>query len=107
MPVFELRSGEPVLARPVPATDARIQLRTMHVIVWDPDQQSLTKADVPLGLLRLTNSSVDVFRFVDQSGRRGRQPVAGIRLTDLDRFGPAVLVDHQMEDGHRILVWTE
>lgn len=107
MPVFEFRSGEPALARPVPATEARVQLRTMHFIVWDPEQESLTRADVPLGLLRLTDSSIDVFRFADQAGHGPRQQIAKIRLSELDRFGSTLLVDQQMEDGHRILVWTE
>jgi hypothetical protein len=107
MPVFEFRSGEPAMVRPVPAGGAQPELRTMHFIVWEPTQESLTRADVPLGLLRLTNSSIDVFRFVDRGSGRGRQQVAGIRLSDLDRFGSTVLVDHQTEDGQRILVWTE
>jgi hypothetical protein len=107
VPVFEFHPEGPVLSRPIPVTAAQIELRTMHFIVWDADRGSLTKADVPLGLLRLTDSSIDVFRFVDQSGRSGRQPLARIRLSELDRFGSTLLVDQQMEDGNRILVWTE
>jgi len=107
VPVFALDSGGPVLARPIPATAAQTELRTVHFIVWDADRGSLTRADVPLGLLRLTDSPINVFRFADQSGRTGRQPIAKIRLSELDRFGSTLLVDQQMEDGNRILVWTE
>ena len=27
--------------------------------------------------------------------------------SDLERFGPAVIVDHTSRDGSRLLVWTE
>jgi hypothetical protein len=30
-----------------------------------------------------------------------------IRLSEVERFGSALLLDHEMEDGRRLLVWTE
>lgn len=105
-PVFALQDGAPVLTRPVPTTDSGIHLRTMHVILWDSDQQTLTEADVPLALLRLRDSPIDVMQFANGSAGYSRR-VVSIRMSELDRFGSALLLDQAMEDGHRLLVWTE
>jgi hypothetical protein len=108
-PVFELQDGRPALTRRVPGSEPGMRLRTMHFIFWDSNQQALTRADVPLALLRLRDSPIDIFEFVNGGGGGGypRQKVASIRLSDLERFGSALLVDQRLEDGHRLLVWTE
>ena len=36
-----------------------------------------------------------------------RRRAASIRLSDLERYGSALLVDQQLEDGRHLLVWTE
>ena len=79
----------------------------MHFILWDSDEQTLTQADVPLGLLRLHDSPIDVFRLATSGRGDSRQRMMSVRLSELDRFGPALLVDHDLEDGNRVLVWTE
>jgi hypothetical protein len=106
-PVFEMQAGGPTLTRPVPGSEPQTRLRTLHVIVWDSDAQTLTRADVPLALLRLRDSPIDVFQFSNGSGGRSGQAMTSIRLSELERFGSALLVDEQGEDGHRLLVWTE
>jgi hypothetical protein len=107
-PIFDVQSGGPVLTRPIPATGPATQLRTMHVLVWDPEQQTLTAANVPLALLRLRDGPIDVLRFAESGNRtEPRQKLVSIRLSELDRFGSSLLVDQEMPDGHRLLVWTE
>jgi len=107
-PVFELGPDGPVLTRPVPATGWATTLHTMHFLIWESDEQRLTRADVPLAFLRLTDSPIDFFRFAETSqGRSRRQRVASIRLSELERFGPALLADTEIEAGHPVLVWTD
>jgi len=107
-PLFELGPDGPVLTRPVPATVWATTLHTMHVLIWESDEQRLTRADVPLALLRLTDSPIDFFRFTEgRHGRSPRQRVASIRLSELERFGPALLADTEVEPGHPVLVWTD
>jgi hypothetical protein len=107
-PVFELRDGVPRLARLVPVNEPATRLRTMHFVVWDAIDKTLIRANVPLALLRLRDSPIDVFEFAN-GGERGysRQRAASIRLSDLERFGSALLVDQQLEDGRQLMVWTE
>ena len=107
-PVFEIHAGGPALSRPVPNTNPVAQLRTMHIIVWDSGERTLTQADVPLALLRLRDSPIDVMQLMNGAGRElRRQRMVSIRLSELERFGSALLLDHEMEDGQRLLVWTE
>jgi hypothetical protein len=107
-PVFELGPNGPVLARPVPAAAPATTLHTMHVLIWEPDEQRLTRADVPLALLRLTDSKIDFFQFTEApKGLSRRQQVGRIRLSELERFGPALLADNEVEPGRPILVWTD
>lgn len=107
-PVFEVHAGGPALTRPIPATGPSAHLRTMHFILWDSEKQILTQADVPLALLRFKDSPIDVMQFANGSGRRNpSEKVVSIRLSELERFGSALLLDQDMEDGHRLLVWTE
>jgi hypothetical protein len=78
----------------------------MHFIVWEPGRQILTQADVPLALMRLNDEPMDILRFVDNP-REPRHKAVSLRMSDLDRFGPSLLVDQRSEDGHRVLVWTD
>jgi hypothetical protein len=106
-PVFEVQPNGPALSRPIPGRPGA-PLRTMHFILWNADEQTLTQADVPLALLWLSDSPIDVMQFADShhQGSAG-QRMMSIRLSELERFGSALLLDHELEDGHRLLVWTE
>ena len=107
MPVFELRPDGVRLTRPIPATSSGIVLHTMHFLVWDPDQERLTQADVPLALLRWKDSPIDVLQFSPGSRGRSSRRAMSIRLSELERYGPALLVDQELEEGRPILIWTE
>lgn len=106
-PVIELREGAPVLTRVVPASSDG-SLRTMHVLHWSAQEGMLTTLDLPFALLRFRDSPVDIVRFVNVAGNSEpiRQRVT-LRISDIERFGPALLLDQELEDGHRVLVWTE
>src|SRR3954468_11619909 len=75
-PVFEFGPDGPVLTRPVPVTGWATTLHTMHFMMWESDQQRLTRADLPLALLRLTDSPINFFRFTEgPEGRSRRQRI--------------------------------
>ena len=101
-PIFALRAGGPELTRPLPpATHPTLQ--TLHILNWDPDNESLLRTDLPFALLRLSNDEIEV---VDS---RAGDPERGLslRLSDIERFGPSLLMDQELEDGHRLLIWTD
>lgn len=102
-PLFERRAGGPALTRAVPASGAD-KLHTLHILTWDADEQSLIRAEVPFALLRMKEGPIDIANgFAEDSSRRR----VSIRISEIERFGPALLLDDQDEGGDRLLLWTD
>jgi hypothetical protein len=89
------------LLRPIPTAPAGA-LQTLHVLNWDPYEESLMRTNLPLALLRLNDDPIEII-----DSQAGEPRGVSLRISDIERFGPALLVDQQLEDGRRILVWTD
>jgi hypothetical protein len=100
-PIFAVRGGNAVLTREIPHS-ARGELQTLHVLNWNPDDESLFRTDLPFSLLRLKEGPIEV---VDSEA--GEPRGLSLRVSDIERFGPALLMDQELEDGHRLLIWTD
>jgi hypothetical protein len=107
-PLIELdRGGEVVRSRLGEAQEARAgstqKLEVLHVLAWDADDERIIDVAVPFWLLRLSRGPIGQF---DDAGALRR---ANLRITaeDLERVGPALLIDHRAADGGRVLVWTQ
>ena len=102
-PVLEIRDGEPFLARKPPDRPAAGRLSTLHVLHWDPDDDSFARIDLPFWLIRLKSGPIEIVS--------NKSPISdgdlGITVEDLERFGPTLVADHQGEGGDRLLIWTE
>jgi hypothetical protein len=103
-PVFEMRDTGPALMREVPAAAAAADLHTLHIINWEPENGSLARIEFPFSLLRLKKGPIDLASSNIDGFKVSR---GSIRVDDLERFGPALLVDEELDDGHRLLVWTD
>lgn len=99
-PVLDIRDHEPVITRRPPAQSAGTRLSTLHVVAWDPDDDQLTRIDVPFWLLRLKSGPIQI------ASNRGGDTELGITVEELERYGPTIVLDHAGEDGERVLVWT-
>jgi hypothetical protein len=104
IPIIEMRPGGPVFTRPVPDAPAPSPLHTMHVLTWDPDERSLSRIDIPFGLLRWNDAPFTIAGRVTGGFSMER---VGIHARDLERFGPALLFDQDMPDGTHTLIWTD
>ena len=104
IPVIELRPGGPVYTRPVPDGPAA-PLHRVHVLAWDPDDQSLARMDMPFALLRWKDAPFTVASGVADTFSLDR--AVSIKASDLERFGPALLLDQDMPDGTHTLIWTD
>jgi hypothetical protein len=80
------------------ASTARVD--TLHVISWKREDRELTRADVPLWLMR--------FSTVNIASQLGLAPES-FRLTvsDVERYGPGIVVDYTSPGAFRVLVWVE
>ena len=84
--------------RPVEASASRVD--TIHVINWKGDTAELSRTDVPLWLMR--------FSTVNIASQLGIAP-AKFRLTvsDVERYGPGIVVDYGSQGNFRLLVWVD
>ena len=84
--------------RPVEASARRVD--TIHVISWKRDPGELTRTDMPLWLLRFSTLNI--------ASQLGIAPEK-FRLTvsDVERYGPGIVVDYGSQKAFRVLVWVD
>jgi hypothetical protein len=102
-PVLAIRDEEPVVTRRPPAQSTGARLTTLHVLAWDPDDSDIARIDLPFWLLRLKSGPIEI---ASDRGWGGDKEL-GITVEELERYGPTLVLDHEGEDGERVLVWTE
>ncbi len=84
--------------RPVKASASPVD--TIHVISWKSETAELSRADIPLWLMR--------FSTVNIASQLGIAPEK-FRLTvsDVERYGPGIVVDYGSQGASRVLVWVD
>lgn len=98
-PVFDIGGdGDAVRRRRAPASFAAGAVQTLHIRHWDPDDDGLSTVTVPFWFLRLKAGPIAVSGHVSD---------LEVTVEDIERYGPALLVDHEGRDGNRLLIWTE
>jgi hypothetical protein len=101
--VFEIINEDDArVRRPPPDSRPARQLEHLKLLIWDADEGALTSVTLPFWLLRLKAGPIDLSSHVMVDGH-------GIDLTvdQVERYGPALLVDHETGRGDRLLIWTE
>jgi hypothetical protein len=73
------------------------------VLAYQAGEQRLVAADVPFWFFRLKGPAAQYAL----SGTGLDLKRLGITAADLERHGPAVVIDHTRPNGDRLLVWTE
>jgi hypothetical protein len=102
-PVVEMRDREIVLLREPPDAAPSREINTVHMLVWDPQDQSLVTLDMPMWLLRMSDDPIEL-----SAGRDTGTPVQlSMTVAEMAQYGSTILLDHEDEDGERVLVWTD
>ncbi len=83
-----------------PPEPSSVPVDTIHIINWQRGKGEMIRADAPLWLMRF--SSVNVL------SQLGIVP-AKFRLTvsDVERYGPGIIVDYSSQGDFRVLVWVD
>jgi hypothetical protein len=97
--------------------------RQVNVLVFDPDDEKLVRIQVPMWLAKKVYRTAEGR---DDEKGRARPPVNGdgieidfddserdvarqlhrrVRLEDLEKAGPGILVEVEEDDGEQVLVW--
>lgn len=95
--------GEPTVHREL-ATHSTGKVSTIHMRVLVPGDGKLVALDLPFWMVRLMGSKPIEFRS-DDSGFRG----VSLKVTaeELERRGPGLIMDHEIGEGQRLLIWTD
>jgi hypothetical protein len=76
--------------------------KTLYVMAYRGPREGLVQVSIPLWFLRLKAPAVDfVLRDTGWSLRE-----LGLSPADLERAGPALVIDETRTNGDRVLVWT-
>jgi hypothetical protein len=104
-PLFEIDRADRVrLTKPMsdlPTSSARPH--NLWILAWDPDDERLVKVALPFWMLKLGRRNIDV-----NTGRNGFDfEHLDLDVRELERIGPALVVDYRSTSGERVLVWTQ
>jgi len=73
----------------------------LHVLVWKASDNQLVNVSVPFWVLRLGRQKMDF------SGADFNFDQLHINPADLERIGPALVLDYRRTSGERVLIWTQ
>ena len=114
-PALEIRADRLVVVRDPPATLPSPKPSAAYMMTWEPDARRLDRlrlpfsisvvATEPIPLEALTRVAHDGVTALMQAKRRGDE--LNLRLSDLERYGRALLLDGATSDGTQILIWVE
>ena len=101
-PLIEAREGT-VRRSELPADAKPVSLSTLHVLVWDADDEKMARIDLPFWLIRLKSIPLEF------GGKATGLREIGITLSaaEIERYGPGIVVDVEMGSGERALIWAE
>jgi hypothetical protein len=104
-PLLELdRLGHP---REVTPTDkmpsSAVKPVEMVILAWNPDRGRVVRVSLPFWLLHIGRRKVDI---LDNSNGFDVDRL-NIDINELERIGPAFVLDYITANGERVLVWTQ
>lgn len=103
-PVIALRGDGPVLLRRPAETQPATTVKTLHILRWNGGAERMSRIDIPFSLLRMRDS---VFRLRAEPDPTGVSFSTSLRIADIERYGPALLVDDTMPNGEHVLIWSD
>jgi hypothetical protein len=84
----------------LPSSSVRPQ--NLHLLAWDEDEHRLARITLPFWILRFGMRKMDLPNDADFNLDQ-----LNLDLPELERIGPALLVDHRTPEGSRVLIWTQ
>jgi len=102
-PLLEMHGSAVARSNP-PAEDApRATLTTLHVLAWEAKEARLARFDIPFWLLRLKETPI---RFGTYASGLDELKIS-LTASEIERYGPGIIVDIEREGRDRALLWVE
>ena len=104
-PLLEIDSNEKVnklrTIAEIPTAD--VKATTLNVMAWDPTDERIVNFKIPLWVLGMGERKIDLGIGAESFDMRRLK----IDVKDLERIGPALVLDLKAPSGDRALVWTQ
>ena len=101
-PVLRVNSDGSVVRRS-PPDNQPTKPTHLHALAYRNPEHRLVRADVPLWFLKAKGPAIQYFlRGTGLDLKR-----LGVTASDLQRYGPCLVLDETRTNGDRLLVWTE
>lgn len=75
----------------------------LWMLIWDPDDGRTVRVSLPFWLLRLGRKNIEI----GSNDRQFDLENLDLDFNELERIGPALLMDVQRPSGERVLLWTQ
>ncbi len=83
-------------------------LRALNLLAWEPARGQLLEISFPFWFVRLKMTDrFNLGTLTSALARDWRNLDLKVSVEELRRRGPGLVVDHRLESGARILLWTE
>lgn len=77
--------------------------KDLYVLAWDPDDGHLARISLPFWVLRFGRQKIDFLK-----GPNGLDfERLNVDVAELERIGPALVLDYRAPSGERVLIWTQ
>lgn len=78
---------------------------TLHALLWDARSGRLDRASTPAWAWKLARYKAGAATWLPIPGPLSRQ--LGRELPDVERRGPGLVLDQVLDDGRRLVIWTD
>jgi hypothetical protein len=103
-PLLEMRNGRPHYSgERTKLPSSTTKLETLHVLVWDPEDERLAKIALPFWLLRMKSDPIEFSGYASGLDDGG----VDLRPEDIEKYGPGIILDTASPNGERILLWAQ
>lgn len=96
--IADPRRADVRINRPTEAAAAPVS--TLHIMNWERDTGELMQTEAPVWLLRFSSLNI--------ASQLGLAPAKfRITVSDIERYGPGIVVDYGAAGASRVLVWVD
>lgn len=81
-----------------------VKPQDMMILAWNPDRGRVVRVALPFWILHFGRRKIDV---LDDNGNSLDIDSLNIDINELERIGPAFVLDFSTPKGERVLIWTQ
>ena len=103
-PLLEMRDGRPhYTGQRAQSSSSTAKLETLHILVWDSEDERLARIAVPFWFLRMKSDPIEFSAYASGMDDEG----VDLRPEDIEKYGPGIILDTTSPDGERVLLWAQ